>query len=70
MMLFGGMRLSEARLCLDCEVIFRGPFCPVCGSPHAPFISRWLSPAPAELNKRFQLLKEAWHGKQEQGDNI
>jgi len=37
------MRLSEARLCLDCEVLFRGPFCPVCGSTKAPFVSRWLN---------------------------
>ena len=66
MMIFTGMRLSEARLCLDCEVIFRGPFCPVCGSPHAPFISRWLNPTPDEVVKRYSLLKEVWHERQDE----
>jgi len=67
MMIFNGIRLSEARLCLDCEVVFRGPFCPVCGSLHAPFIWRWLSPASGQIAKRLRLFKEARH-EQHQGE--
>lgn len=47
-MIFGAMKLSEARLCLDCEVVFAGPFCPVCGGVRAPFISLWLNRKEAE----------------------
>ena len=39
------MRLSDARLCLDCDEVHQDGVCPVCGSESFAYISRWV-PAP------------------------
>jgi hypothetical protein len=36
------MKLSESRLCLDCEEIHQDQRCPVCGSDAFTFLSRWI----------------------------
>ena len=48
------IRLSEARLCLDCEVVFKGAFCPKCGAARAPFIARWLNRGPQKEVKEYE----------------
>jgi hypothetical protein len=40
-----GMRLRDARLCLDCEEIHQDEICPICGSESFAYISRWV-PVP------------------------
>jgi len=39
------MRLSVARLCLDCEEVHDADRCPVCGSETFAFLKRWVTPA-------------------------
>jgi len=36
------MRLTSAKFCIDCEEIFEGPECPVCGALHSVFLSNWI----------------------------
>lgn len=38
------MRLSVARLCLDCEEVHAEGQCPVCGSESFGFLTRWVRP--------------------------
>lgn len=38
------MRLSVARLCLDCEEVHAEGQCPVCGSETFGFLTRWVRP--------------------------
>jgi hypothetical protein len=37
------MRLSEARLCLDCDEVHSDAHCPVCASESFAFIKRWVA---------------------------
>ena len=37
-----GMKLQEARLCLDCEELHTQEQCPVCASEAFSFLSRWI----------------------------
>jgi hypothetical protein len=37
------MRLSDARLCLDCEEVHDQDRCPVCASESFAFIKRWVN---------------------------
>ncbi len=37
-------RLTDARLCMNCEVIFEADTCPVCGSEAFVPISKWVQP--------------------------
>ena len=37
------MRLSEARLCLDCDEVHADARCPVCASESFAFIKRWVT---------------------------
>jgi len=38
------MKLSIARLCLDCDEVHEEPQCPSCGSESFAFLSRWIDP--------------------------
>ena len=40
-----GVRLRDARLCLDCEEVHKDEICPICGSESFAYISRWV-PVP------------------------
>jgi len=42
------MRLSVARLCLDCEEIHEGAICPVCSSETFAFLKRWVPASATE----------------------
>lgn len=43
----GPVPLLDAFICLDCDVIFPGPACPICASDKSFPISRWLNrPCP------------------------
>jgi hypothetical protein len=37
-----GMKLQEARLCLDCEELHTQEQCPVCASEAFSFLTRWI----------------------------
>lgn len=39
------MKLSAARLCLDCNDVHDGAVCPGCGSEAFAFLTRWVPPA-------------------------
>jgi hypothetical protein len=57
------MRLSTARLCLDCEEIHEDQVCPICASERFGFISRWVpSPeprkAPTQSSPKVEIYKE------------
>ncbi len=36
------MQLRNARLCLDCEEVHEGEYCPVCTSKGFAFLTRWV----------------------------
>ena len=38
-----GMKLSTARLCLDCDEVHEDAHCPVCASESYAFIKRWVT---------------------------
>lgn len=39
----GFMKLSNARLCLDCDEVHDEPHCPACASESFAFIKRWVA---------------------------
>ena len=39
------MKLTNARLCLDCEELHDLQHCPICGSESFAFVTRWVKPA-------------------------
>jgi hypothetical protein len=47
------MKLSTARLCLDCEEIHDAQVCPVCTSETFAFLTRWV-PEPEPSKQRAQ----------------
>jgi hypothetical protein len=49
------MKLSTARLCLDCEEVHDAQVCPVCASETFSYLSRWI-PIP---EPRIQRPREA-----------
>ena len=63
------MRLSTARLCLDCEEIHEEQVCPICASERFGFISRWVpSPEPQkprtqQSSPKVEIYKELLQGK-------
>ena len=38
------MKLTSARLCLDCDDVHDEPHCPSCGSESFAFLTRWVDP--------------------------
>ena len=41
--------LENARLCMDCDIVFDGPLCPSCTSESYFPLSRWIRPALDEI---------------------
>ena len=36
------MQLTAAKFCVDCEEIYVGGRCPVCGRSHSIFLANWI----------------------------
>ncbi len=49
------MKLSNARLCLDCDEVYDEAQCPVCASESYAFIKRWVT-APEKRAPRAPVL--------------
>ncbi|MDY7035543.1 MAG: hypothetical protein SV375_05190 [Thermodesulfobacteriota bacterium] len=41
------MKITDAKLCLNCDEVFEGPRCPVCGGEACSWLGVWLSPPEA-----------------------
>ena len=52
------MKLSEAKLCIDCEEIFsgNGNECPACGSLQWRWLGRWLPPLCGPSDPRSTVM--------------
>jgi len=47
------MKLTEAKICLDCETIFEdGHECPMCAKGPVTYLSIWVAPLTGYQNKR------------------
>jgi hypothetical protein len=53
------MRLSDARLCLDCDEVHQDGVCPVCGSESFAYISRWVPVPDTERTPRPPSTEQA-----------
>ena len=49
------MKLKEARICIDCDEVFEGRCCPMCGSEQVVYLNAWLLP-PDEKVRYFGFL--------------
>src|SRR5687768_7504032 len=52
------MKLSNARLCLDCDEVYDEAHCPVCASESFAFIKRWVT-APERRPTQAPVLNHA-----------
>jgi len=56
-----GMKLRDARLCLDCEELHTEEQCPVCASEAFSFVTRWI-PSHNGKQPEFAELRRATGG--------
>lgn len=59
-------RLAQARLCLECDVIFEAKQCPLCGERSFVPLTRWILPLPAR-QKREQAGSRTVEGRRRNG---
>lgn len=57
------IRLTDARLCIDCETIYwekQGTHCPICCSPATAKLDDWLKPMRdmKDIRERMETLHE------------
>jgi len=54
--------LSKAALCLDCEVIYQGVICPVCGYGNRWPVDNWLSANLKMIERLYEYKREGENG--------
>jgi hypothetical protein len=57
------MRLSVARLCLDCEEVHESDTCPVCGSETFAFVKRWVPASSTAAKSNPPVLQQSPQGR-------
>lgn len=49
------MKLKGAKLCIECDEIYDGQFCPQCGADQGGWLRMWLAP-PAEQKAYLAII--------------
>jgi len=54
------MKLTEAKMCLDCEELFEGEQCPKCANSSWVWVQTWI---PSLDTRRASIIGSVCHGK-------